>query len=274
MDDEACVRFLQACLPQLHLRWPGYRRVRRTVCKRIAQRLRELDLRSLDDYRAYLATTPAEWVQLDALCRIPISRFYRDRAVFDELGCRILPDLAARAAEREAPILRCWSAGIASGEEPYTLALVWVFRIAPAFPAVRLYVIGTDADPVMLDRAAAACYPAGTLRDLPPDWRSRAFHAAEGLFRLDPAFRRNVALRLQDIRTGQPDGPFDLILCRNLVFTYFDAPLQAEMLHRMAERLRPGGYLALGNHEALPEGSAGFTTLGGGLPIYRRAIES
>ncbi|HYG85561.1 MAG TPA: CheR family methyltransferase [Azospirillum sp.] len=243
--------------------------MRRTVCKRLAKRLSELNLRSLDDYRIHLGRTPGEWQRLDALCRIPISRFYRDKGVFDDLGCRVLPELAADAALRDLPRLRCWSAGAASGEEPYTLALVWTFQVGPAFPAVRLSVIATEADPVMLERAQDGLYPAGALKDLPGGWRERAFHPVNGQFRLDPALRAGVTLRLQDIRDGQPDGPFDLILCRNLVFTYFDPSLQGEMLVRFRERLRPGGYLVLGNHETLPPGADAFQAGEGAMPIFR-----
>jgi len=82
MEDQACVAFLHWCLPRLELRWPGYRKVRRLVGKRLNRRLAELGLADLSAYRTFLVSAPAEWARLDALCRLPISRFYRDRGAF------------------------------------------------------------------------------------------------------------------------------------------------------------------------------------------------
>lgn len=269
MPDRDCVRFLQWCLPHLALRWPGYRKVRSTVCKRLRRRLRALGLADLEAYRRRLERDEAEWRRLDALCRIPISRFFRDRAVFEALGATVLPALAAGAAARGVDRLTAWSAGCASGEEVYSLRLVWDLAVQAEFPEIGLDILGTDADPVMLSRARAACYPAGSLKELPPAWREAAFARTDGLFRLLPAFRLGITLRLQDIRRRRPAGPFDIILCRNLVFTYFAAPLQARLLRAIRARLRPGGVLVIGGHEDLPDDS-GFAPLVPGLPIYRR----
>jgi chemotaxis protein methyltransferase CheR len=86
MQDAECVALLRWALPRLGLRWPGFRKVRRQVCKRITRRIRELGLADVTTYRERLESVPEEWPELDALCRITISRFYRDRAVFDHLG--------------------------------------------------------------------------------------------------------------------------------------------------------------------------------------------
>ena len=99
MPDQACVAFLRLWLPRLDLRWAGYRRVHRTVCKRLRRRARELGLPDLAAYGAFVAANPDERRRLDAMCRIPISRFYRDRAVFDALAGDVLPGLARAASE-------------------------------------------------------------------------------------------------------------------------------------------------------------------------------
>ena len=124
MKDDECVRFLQWALPTLGKRWPGFRKVRRQVCRRIAYRLGELGLDNLAEYRRYLQANPAEWDNLDQLCRVTISRFYRDRWVFDRLGGTVLPELAQAALGRGEKTLRCWSAGCGSVEEPCTLAVI------------------------------------------------------------------------------------------------------------------------------------------------------
>ena len=142
----------------MQLRWPGFRKVRRQVCKRIDRRLVELGLPDVSAYREYLETHPAELPILDSLCRIPISRFYRDRGVFDYLRDEILPSLAAIVRDSRDKRLRCWSAGCASGEEPYTLSILWNLELAARFPDVVFELIATDIDPIMLDRARRGCY--------------------------------------------------------------------------------------------------------------------
>ena len=86
MKDTDCIAFLQWALPRLDLHWPGYRKVRRQVCRRIARRVTDLQLQDLAAYRQRLEADPAEWQALDDCCYITISRFFRDGRVFEALG--------------------------------------------------------------------------------------------------------------------------------------------------------------------------------------------
>ncbi|MEW6221490.1 MAG: CheR family methyltransferase [Thermodesulfobacteriota bacterium] len=271
MKDADCVLFLQWALPQLAMRWPGFRKVRRQVARRIERRLVQLGLPDGQAYRQYLADHPGEWPLLDELCRVTISRFFRDQAVFAELAGQVLPALASRAVAAGATGLDAWSIGCAAGEEPYSLALLWHQGLARRFPSLRLKVLATDADPQLLERGRRACYPASALRELPAVLRQAAFRREEGQFCLAPAFRGEVFFQAQDIRTAMPDRAFDLILCRNLVFTYFDTPLQRRLAAQLRERLRPDGFLVLGVRERLPEGQAGFHLASGRLALYQAA---
>jgi len=250
MKDDECVAFLQWCLPRLGMRWPGFRRVRRQVCRRIGRRMAALGLDGTAAYRRLLEARPGEWPVLDGLCRVTISRFFRDIAVFDRLGNDVLPRLAGRCAGE----LRCWCAGCASGEEAYSLKILWEMGPARQFPGGILSVLATDADPHMLERAAAGRFSAGSLKDVPSAWRERAFVEDGRGFVVRPAFRDGIRFAVQDVRRAAPEGPFHLILCRNLAFTYFAEPVQREVLDRLASRLVPGGVLVLGGHETLPDG--------------------
>ena len=250
------------------MRWAGFRKVRRQLCRRVECRIRELELSDLEAYRAYLESTPDEWLQLDALCHVTISRFYRDRGVFEFLERTVLPELAADADAGGVP-LKAWSAGCASGEEPYTLVLAWEYAVRAAFPGVGLQVVASDADETMIRRARAAAYDESSLRELPITWRLRGFVRRGDRYYLRPRFRRLVTVVEHDVRDPAPDGPFDLVLCRNLAFTYFDSALQREVARDLTKALRRGGALVVGSHEKLPEGPSGLVPWCSRLGVYR-----
>jgi chemotaxis protein methyltransferase CheR len=267
---ETCVEFLQWALPRLGLSAAGFRRVHRQVCHRIAGRLQALRLPHCGAYRTYLETHPAEWSTLDTFCRIPISRLCRERAVFERLSSDIIPVLAAAVAAQGADELRCWSAGCASGEEPYSLAILWELNLAHRFPGLSLRVVATDVDERLLERARVGTYRRSSLREVPETWLQAAFDRAGQLYTVKPAFRLPVEFHLQDVRELLPTGTFDLILCRYLAFTYFDEPLQRRTLERLLSVLRPGGALVIGLKERLPAGAAGVEPWEPDLRIFRR----
>jgi chemotaxis protein methyltransferase CheR len=270
MKDGECVQLLQWALPRLHMRWPGFRKVRAQVCKRIERRIRQLNIDGAAAYRRYLEENAAEWICLDGLTRITISRFYRDKAVFALLEQEVLPALAEEAITRHRDHLRVWSAGSASGEEPYTVALLWEFELQSSFPDLRLHIVATDMDRNMGLRAREACYRYGSIKDLPEAWRRDAFSEQDGCYRLKPRYRRNVEFLEQDIREQQPAGRFDLVLCRNFVFTYYDEELQRKILNRTRDILQDTGVLVLGMHEHLPEGTKNFSGWSDRLRIHRK----
>jgi chemotaxis protein methyltransferase CheR len=237
----------------------GYRRTRGSVRKRLSRRLRELGLESLGDYQRYLGAHAEEWTWLDACCRITISRFGRDGAVFDALLQTYLPGCAAAAQALGRRSLRLWSAGCASGEEPYSLGLGWHIALAHRFPTLALDVLGTDADPTVLGRARRAEYSWASLRELPERFRQVGFEPRGGQWVVAPRYREGVRFREADVRNGTPDGPFDLICCRNLAFTYFHESVQRRVARALAEALVPGGILVVGRAEQLPDGAFGLT---------------
>lgn len=267
MRDSDGIQFLQWALPQLGLRWHGFRRVRRQVCRRVAARLRQLGLADTQAYKGYLARNAAEWSTLEAMCGITISRFYRDRAVFDCLSQRILPELAQQI--ETGGVLRVWSAGCASGEEPYSVALIWQMCLAARFPQLALRVLATDRDPQLLARAARACYRRSSLRELPLAWVESAFCPVGQEWCLKPIARQAVSFEVQDLRRVQRSERFQLILCRNLAFSYFDDREQRRVLQTLFERLAPHGYLVIGTDEPLPDGVAPLKPVPEACCIYR-----
>ena len=252
------------------MRWAGLRKVRGQVCKRVRRRLSELGLPDLAAYRDYLEAHPEEWAILEGLTHITISRFNRDRGVFAALAGEVLPELAASAFDRGSGSVAIWSAGCASGEEPYTLAILWRRAVAARFPEIDIRILATDVDAAMLSRARRGCYRSANLRELPEAWRAAALVQRGDEYCLTGEIKAAVRVARHDVREPPPTGPFDLVLCRNLAFTYFDAAAQRAVATHFAVALRPGGALVLGKHEALPTEVEGFAPWRPAERIYRR----
>jgi chemotaxis protein methyltransferase CheR len=166
--------------------------------------------------------------------------------------------------------VRCWSAGCGSGEEPYTLDLIWHLTASAKFPDLAMRIVATDADEALLERARSALYPASSLRDLPTDLRTAGFDHRGDEFALRAEFQEEIDLYRQDLREVQPEGRFHLVICRNLAFTYFDESLQLELIPGIATALVPGGALLIGIHERLPREQTAFVPWKPELGVYRR----
>lgn len=251
MTDIDCIDFLQWTLPKLRMRWKGFRKVRKRVCRRLQSRIDELGLESVKDYRKYLEENIEEWGILDSYCRITISRFYRDRELFNTLSWEIFPLLRELALREKYQEVRCWSAGCASGEEPYTLKIIWESIMALKSQRLNIKITATDVNKRVLARAREGLYSTSSFWELPVTLFRRSFHLKDGSYILKNEFKEDITFLKQDIRWDMPSHRFHLILCRNLVFTYFDESLQREILERISAHLLPGGFLITGCHEKI-----------------------
>lgn len=270
MHDEACVYLLKWVLPQLHMRWSGFRKVYGQVCKRIRQRIVELDLNDVADYRGYLQQHIEEWMVLDGFVRVTISRFYRDKMMFEFLQQKVLPDLCQQVLAAGHDSLNIWSVGCGSGEEPYTLAIIWQLQLQQHFPELNLHIVATDADAALCRRAEDACYSYGSIKNLPSDWREQVFVRQGDQYLLKPEYRQNCVFRVEDVRKVVPSERFQIVLCRNLVFTYFDDVQQEKILERMKTVINEGGALVIGIHESLPDRVKGFLPWHEKLRVFRK----
>jgi chemotaxis protein methyltransferase CheR len=265
----SCADFLKWILPKLEMRPEGYRKVRKQVCKRFLRRMGELNLHSFESYRRFLGENPAEWKEIDTMLRITISRFFRDKNSWEELHNILLPEII-RQANGKRPV-KCWCAGIASGEEPYSLAILWREKILRQFPDATLEILATDADSNMLERARIACYNKSSLKEVPPGLIDMAFHRDGRLWCLDKTYRQMVSFIRQDIKEETPEGLFDLIFCKNIVAMYFNKGSAIRIFKRISKLMRPGAWLILGNHEEFPlDEVREIGEFNRGLNIYRK----
>ena len=237
--------------------------------RRIAVRLRARGVPDFASYVALLDRDPAEYdILLDTLT-INVTKLYRDADVWQAIAQRVIPELWAL----DAPRLRLWSAGCASGEELYTLAALFHrhAELTATQPRLRrLRITGSDIDRASLDAARVGVYPAEAFTEMPIELRTRYF-SGTAPFAVAPELKALVDVERRDLLAEPaPAGGLHLITCRNVII-YFDRPSQEPLMRKFHDALVPGGYLVLGKVETLMGPSrALFESVDARQRIFRR----
>jgi chemotaxis protein methyltransferase CheR len=244
------------------------------IRRRIAVRMRACGVQTYADYGAMLDRLPGELEHLKDALTINVTRFYRNAETWNLLRGSVVPELC----ERGPGELRMWSAGCASGEEAYTLAMIVAdYLDERRYPErlVRLTVDATDIDRRSLERARQARFRPEALTELPERYVTHCLTRVNALYEVAPRLRQQVAIRSHDlIREIPPRRGYHLILCRNVVI-YFDRPTQEELFARFADALAPGGYLVLGKVETLLGAARDRLTLVDARErVYRRPADA
>jgi len=218
--------------------------------RRLAVRMRARNVHGYADYGRVLDAQPDEYdLLLDALT-INVTKFFRNAETYALLESRVMPLLCARATP--ATPVRVWSAGCASGEEPYSIAILFGEGLAgkPGDLRARVRIDATDLDPGALDALRLASYAAPAVEDVRPELLAKHFTPGPPYRLRDPAKRLVDAIRHDLTHEPPPHPPYDLIVCRNVVI-YFDRPTQERLFETFFEALVPGGWLLLGKVETL-----------------------
>jgi chemotaxis protein methyltransferase CheR len=229
---------------------------RELVAARVARRLRANHMMSVSDYCRLLQAPDQEDERARLIDDISTNHtfFFRERAHFEFVAQRILPELLARSRPRPGAAVRAWSAACSSGEEPYSLGMTLAEQLAGTPWGWQIE--ATDISHRMLEMATDAVYPQKAVLASSPSWARRYFLRGTGPqtgnYRVKPAIRDGVTFRQLNLLDHRPPAakPFHLIFCRN-VMIYFDAQTQQELVRQLAERLAPGGYLIVGHAESL-----------------------
>lgn len=220
------------------------------IRRRIAVRMRACGVHTYADYQAFLDRSPLEYERLRDTLTINVTRFYRNAETWQVLAREIVPALCADVHGA----IRIWSAGCSSGEEPYTVAMLFAAHLEGAGRGdelARVTIDATDVDRASLERSRAACYRPEALAEMPAELARTYFEPAGSEQRVVPRIRHRVSVRSHDLNTAPPPSPaYHLILCRNVVI-YFDRAMQERLFGVFAGALAPGGYLVLGKVETL-----------------------
>lgn len=214
----------------------------RCLQRRLSVRMRACGVRTLTEYVGKLDERPGEVARLLEALTINVTRFFRNLESWDRLAAA-LPDAARARGGR----LDAWSAGCASGEEAYTLAML----LAEVCELRALRVDATDVDEPSLAVARAAWYRPAAFEEAPRTLVDRWTAVDGDGRRVREELRRRVRVLRHDLgAAGAPDPPYDLIVCRNVVI-YFERETQQRLYTTFADALRPGGLLLLGKVELL-----------------------
>lgn len=223
----------------------------RCLRRRVAVRMRATGAHAYSDYARRLTGDPREYERLLDALTINVTKLFRNAEAWRTLADEALPALWPANEP-----LRAWSAGCATGEEAYSIgALLHAHAERAGEAAVRAHVLGTDVDQASLAAAAAACYGEAAFPDAPAELRARYFLPVTGTgapaWRVAPEVRALVDFVPHDLlRDPAPAGPWQLIVCRNVVI-YFDRVSQEALFERFHAALAPGGVLFLGKVETL-----------------------
>jgi two-component system, chemotaxis family, CheB/CheR fusion protein len=239
-----------------------------TILRRIGRRMAVTHNSNIQEYADYLRSRPEEVNELVKAFLIKVTGFFRDPEAFDFIRQSIIPELVKQGREN-GRVLRLWSAGCATGEEAYSLALLVADHLGSEFEAWNVKIFATDVAADAIAFARRALYPENVLGDLPDDYRERFFERIDHGYRISKTLRQVVIFGQQDINRGVPFPRIDLVACRNLLI-YLKPELQQAVLDLFAYSLQQShGYLFLGKAETARPTKGTFDLVNKKWKIYR-----
>ncbi len=246
------------------------------LAARILRRMGARQIRDCTSYRAMLAEGAGQRAELDSLVgelTIGETYFFRQPEQFDLLRTRIIPELLKRNAESRR--IRIWSAGCATGAEPYSVALLLRLEFGAALKGWDVSILGTDINVDFIEQARTGVFGSWALREVPEALRQTCFEARDRRWQLRAKYRENVSFEYANLAgqlpfPGAVGDPLDLVLCRN-VLIYFSLERMMEIAARLYASLSDGGWLLVGHAEANTAVFSRYVVDGdAGGAVYRR----
>lgn len=240
---------------------------RNTILRRIQRRMQVLHVESVEEYfgRLKLESNEADRLFRDLL--IGVTQFFRDPEAFQVLATSTIPALLAdRSRDRN---IRVWVPACSSGEEAYSIAILFAEAIDKLETSPRIQLFGTDIDQTAIETARAGRYPESIAKDLTTDRLRKHFIADGENYRVKKRLREMCIFSPHDIIRDPPFSRLDLVSCRNLLI-YLESELQERLVPLFHYSLSSGGYLFLGPSETLTKHSSLFTALDQKVRLFKR----
>jgi two-component system CheB/CheR fusion protein len=257
---------LQELAEQRQFDFRGYKRT--TMERRFRKRMFQLNIGSYGEYAEYIRKHGDEVNGLLTTLLINVTEFFRDPAAWEILQREMLAPMVRQLKPGDS--LRAWSAGCASGEEAYSIAMILTELLGSRIAEFDVKVYATDIDREALEAARRGEYAPEALRRVRPEWREKYFYGTERL-RVNRELRRRVIFGQSNLAHDAPISHVNLLVCRN-VLIYFDSELQKHILGRLYYALEPGGILFLGKSESQLSNSRQFRRLSARWRIFQRVM--
>jgi two-component system CheB/CheR fusion protein len=245
----------------------GYKRM--SLVRRVQHRMESTKSTTFDEYLDVLQTSPEEFAALFNTILINVTSFFRDPEAWDFVASTVIPQLLAQRGPDDP--IRVWSAGCASGQEAYSLAMLLAEALGQDGFRNRVKIYATDVDEHALSEARAASYDAKAVESVPPDLLARYFEEVNGRYIFHKDLRRAVIFGRNDLVKDAPISRVDLLVCRNTLI-YLNAETQRTVLGRLHFALGRQGILFLGHAEMLLTHRDRFTPLDLNNRIFRKAV--
>ena len=239
---------------------------RATVLRRIERRMQVRAMQSLPDYLRLMEADSAEHKLLLNDLLIGVTNFFRDREAFETLEREIVP--AIFRDRRAGDEVRAWSAGCATGEEAYSLAMLLADQAALMPNPSAFQVFASDIDEGAIAAARAGLYPTSIVTDVPPGRLRQHFSREDGRYHIRKALRDRILFAVHNLLRDPPFSRIDLVSCRNLLI-YLNRDIQQRVLETFHFALKPGGYLFLGSSESAESVDELFVAVDKKNRIYR-----
>jgi two-component system, chemotaxis family, CheB/CheR fusion protein len=247
---------LQYLLDERGFDFHGYKAA--SLSRRIRKRMDTVGLKSFSAYQDFLQAHPGEFATLFNTILINVTSFFRDPAAWEAVRTRAVPEILAGKSAGEP--IRAWSAGCASGEEAYTIAMLLAEALGMNEFQERVKIYATDVDDDALNAARHATYGARHVEGIPPELLAKYFDHADDSYTFRKDLRRQVIFGRHDLINDAPISRVDLLTCRNTLM-YLSAETQARVLARLHFALNEGGFLLLGRAETLIAQGHSFVTV-------------
>lgn len=221
---------------------------RPTLLRRLAKRMGELSINTIGSYKKYLEDNPEEAKILVSEFLINVTKFFRDKDAFDTLRTRVIPMIFSE--KKKGDSVKVWSMACSSGEEAYTLAILFYDYISSKKLDVTIKIFATDIDVKSLDIASKGIYPESISKDVPNRFLQQYFIRESNFYRIAPIIRKMVVFANHDILKDPPFSKLDLICCRNMLI-YLTTALQNKILQKFHFAMNMHSYLFLGTSENL-----------------------
>ncbi len=242
-----------------------------TIARRLYRLMSAARCGTLSEYLRYLSANPEGYQRLVSAFLIKVTGFFRDAPLFSNLREQVLPLIIARSKKNKSE-LRIWSAGCATGEEAYSIAILLAELLGDEVDDLPIRIFATDLDADAITFARRGVYPSAAFSEMAPELVAKYFTKVDGAYQVKKRIRNLTVFGEYDLGQRAPFPRIDLIFCRN-VLIYFTKELQQRTLQLFAFSLNEGGYLVLGKSETTNPLPQYFSTVQPMLKIFRRQGE-